>query len=140
MGLYSMMLGKAGAGFAQKGADDLAANQLSQEAGASVAAGVQGDEAMRRRTGYVASNAQARIASGGLATTGPSAQAVIGGIKGQGEYDALTAMYQGEDRANEIDFRANQLRTQGNNALAASVLSGASTFFDKYNGGGGFAG
>lgn len=127
-GTAMSIYGKLRSGYAQKGALDAASNELTQEAGQSVAAGIQGAEAQRRRTAYVAGNAQARIASGGLATTGPSAQSVIGGIKGQGEYEALTQLYQGEDRASELDFRANQMRTQGTNAVTAGWLGGTSMF------------
>jgi hypothetical protein len=128
--------GKISAGNAQRGALDASANELTQEAGQSVAAGIQGAEAQRRRTGYVASNAQARIAGGGLTTTGTSAQETIGGIKGQGEYEALTQLYQGEDRANELDFRGNQMRVQGSNAVRAGIMAGTTSFFDQYAHGG----
>lgn len=137
-----MVLGAAGkvrAGYAQKGALDATSNELTQEAGQSVAAGIQGAEAQNRRTAYVASNAQSRIAAGGLSTTGTSAQAVIGGIKGQGAYEALTQLYQGEDRASELNFKAGQMRTEGENAVtggwiggASTVLSGGTSFYDKY--------
>lgn len=137
-----MVLGAASkvkAGYAQKGALDAASNELTQEAGQSVAAGIQGATAQNRRTAYVASNAQARIAGAGLDTTGTSAQAVIGGIKGQGAYEAQTQLYQGYDRANELDFRAGQMRTQGSNAVTggwlagmSTVLSGGTSFYDKY--------
>jgi hypothetical protein len=132
--------GKIKSGYAQKSALDAGASELTQEAGQSVAAGIQGAIADRRRGAYVASNAQARIAGGGLATTGTSAEAVIGGIKGQSEYDAQTALYQGYDRASELNFRAGQMRTQGSNAVtggwiggAASVLTGGTSFYDHYS-------
>jgi hypothetical protein len=131
--------GKISSGYKQKGALDAASNELTQEAGQSVAAGIQGAIADRRRGAYVASNAESRIAGGGLATTGTSAEAVVGGIKGQSEYDAQTALYQGYDRASELNFRAGQLRQQGGNAVtqgwisgAGSVLTGGTSFYDKY--------
>jgi hypothetical protein len=138
-GMYVALGSTIAKGFATKSADDAAANQMTQEAGQSVAAGIQGAEAMRRRTGYVASNAQAKIAGGGLSTTGTSAQTVLGNIKGQGEYEALTSLYQGNDRANELQFRASQMENAGTNAVAAgfiggatSVLSSGSSFYSKY--------
>ena len=139
IGLVLGAASKVKAGYAQKGALDASANELTQEAGQSVAAGIQGQEAQNRRTDYVVSNAKSRIAGGGLTTTGTSAEEVIGGIKGQGEYEALTQLYQGEDRANELDFRAGQMRTQGSNAVTggwigglSTVLSGGTSFYDKY--------
>jgi hypothetical protein len=140
MGLYSAAF-KVAQGYAQKSAMDSAATELSQEAGQSVAAGIQGQEAQLRRSNYIAGNAQARIASGGLSTTGASAQKVIGGIKGQGEYEGLVQLYQGEDRASELNYRATQLRNQGDNAVAGGLINGATSvlsgggpqsFFAKY--------
>lgn len=131
-GMYVMLGSKIAGGFAQKSADDAAAGQVSQEAGQSVASGIQAAIADRRRATYVASNARARTAASGLTTTGTSAIANVGQIRGEGEYRALTDLYQGADRASELNFRATQLRTQGDNAVASSVLSGATSFYDKY--------
>jgi hypothetical protein len=131
--------GKVAGGYAQKGALDSAAAQLEQEAGQSVASGIQGAIQDRRRATYVASNARARTAAGGLTTTGTSAIANVGQIRGQGEYNALTALYQGEDRAQELDYRATGMRRSGSNAVTSgwlsgisSVLSGGTSFYDKY--------
>jgi hypothetical protein len=131
--------GKVSSGYAQKGALDAGAAQLEQEAGQSVASGIQGAIQDRRRATYVASNARASIAGAGLTTTGTSAIATVGGIRGEGEYRALTSLYQGQDRANELDYRATGMRTEGRNAVKSgwisgmsSVLSGGSSFYDKY--------
>lgn len=131
--------GKIAGGYAQKGALDASASQLEQEAGQSVASGIQGAIQDRRRATYVASNARASTAAGGLTTTGTSAIANVGQIRGQGEYNALTALYQGEDRAQELDYRATGERRAGSNAVtsgwisgASSVLSGGTSFYDKY--------
>lgn len=139
IGIAMQTYGKVSAGYAQKGALDAGASELSQEAGQSVAAGVQGAIQDRRRATYVASSARARTAAGGLATTGTSAIANVGQIRGEGEYRALTSEYQGEDRASELNFRGDQMRTEGSNAVTAgwmsgisSVLSGGSSFYSKY--------
>lgn len=131
--------GKIAGGYAQKNALDSAAGELSQEAGQSVAAGIQGAIQDRRRATYVASSARARTAAGGMTTTGTSAIANVGEIRGQGEYNALTALYQGADRASELNFKAAGMRQSGSNAVTAgwisgisSVLSGGTSFYDKY--------
>jgi hypothetical protein len=133
--------GKVAGGYAQRSALDASAAQLSQEGGQSIASGIQGAIQDRRRAAYVASNARAATAAGGLTTTGTSAVKTVGDIRGEGEYRALTSMYQGYDRANELDFRANQMRTEGSNAIksgwvagASTVLSGGTSFYDKYGG------
>jgi hypothetical protein len=131
--------GKIAAGYSQKNALDTGAAQLEQQAGQSVASGIQGAIQDRRRATYVASNARATTAAAGLTTTGTSAIANVGAIRGEGEYRALTSLYQGYDRASELDERASGMRTEGSNAVKSgwisgisSVLSGGSSFYDKY--------
>ena len=85
----------------------------ADQAGQSVASGIAGSIQDRRRAAYVASNARAATAAGGLTTTGTSAVMNEGQIRGEGEYRALTALYQGEDRASELRARASGMRTEG---------------------------
>lgn len=144
-GLYAgaaiSIYGKVAGGYAKKGALDAGAAQLEQEAGQSVASGIQGAIQDRRRATYVASNARAATAAGGLTTTGTSAIANVGQIRGEGEYRALTSLYQGYDRAGELKDRASGMRVEGSNAVKSGWISGASTllsdgssssFYDKY--------
>lgn len=137
-GMYSAAftgIAKAYQGVQQKRADDQSAAMLNQEAGQSIAAGIQGAIQQRRRGAYVASQAQARIAGGGLTTTGVSAVNTIGDIKGQSEYNALTSIYQGEDRASELNYRASVMRSEGNAAQVAGIVNGISSgesFYSKY--------
>jgi hypothetical protein len=126
-------------GMRQKEAMDQSASMMNTEATQSVASGIQGAIADRRRATYVASNARARTAASGLTTTGTTAEANVGNIRAQGEYNALTSLYQGQDRAQELNFRAGQLRNEGSASQTAgwiggisSVLSGGTNFFDKY--------
>jgi len=139
VGTILSVTGKIAGGQAQKRADDYAAASLSQEAGQSVASGIQGAIMDRRKAAYVASSARARIAGSGLATTGTSAIKTVGDIRGTGEYNALTSLYQGEDRALELGIRATGLRNEGSAAQTAgwiggvsTVLSGGQSFYDKY--------
>lgn len=133
--MYVALAGSASrvaGGFAQKGADNTAAGEMQQEAGQSVASGIQASIEDRRRASYVASSARAHTAASGMTTTGTSAIENVGQIRGEGEYRALTSLYQGEDRADELDFRAGQLRDQGNNAAISGVLEAGTSFYDKY--------
>ena len=116
-----------------------AANQLNMEGGQARATGIQRSIMERRKSDYVASNANAEIAAGGLATTGTSAQAVVGQIKGQGEYNARTALYEGEQRRNELDYDASLRRNEAKAAATSSYFSAASSavsdgsdFYSKY--------
>jgi len=131
--------GKVYGGMKQKQADDYSASLLSQEAGQSTASGIQGAIMDRRRATYVASSARAKIAGSGLATTGTSAIRTVGDIMSQGEYNARTSLYQGSDRALEIQTRAQTMQNEGSAAQSAgwmsglsSVLTGGTSFYDKY--------
>lgn len=126
-------------GIRQKQADDQSAALLGQEAGQSVASGIQGAIMDRRKAAYVASSARARIAGSGLATTGTSAIKTVGDIRGQGEYNALTSLYQGQDRALELNVRAQGLENEGSAAETAgwiggisSALTGGQSWYAKY--------
>lgn len=127
--------GKIAGGMQQRASDYATARELAQEGGQSIAAGIQGATVQRRKGDYVASQAQARIAAGGLTTTGVSAERTIGEIKGQSEYNALTEVYQGEDRANELNFKASVLHSEGQAAMTAGVLGAlgsGESFYSKY--------
>lgn len=149
MGATAMLAGTAlssGArvygGARQGAAMDAAAGQLSMEGGQAVAEGIQGAETARLRGAYVASNARAMTAASGLTTTGTSAIANEGRIRGQAEYDALSAIYTGESKAQDLEFRAANMRSEANAERTAGWLSGISTIFSgvgswygKYGGG-----
>lgn len=158
-GMYTALAGTAiktygsvKGGYDQRNALNASAAQLDQEAGQSVAAGIQGAIQDRRRATYVASNARAQTAAGGFTTTGTTDIATVGQIRGEGEYRALTSLYQGYDRASELQARASGMRTEGSNAIkagwisgastvlsgASTVLSGGSSFYDKYGADSGF--
>lgn len=139
IGLAASATSKVYGGMQQKRADDQSAALLSTEAGQSVASGIQGANQQRMKGNYIASAARAGIAAGGLTTSGTSAEGTIGAIKGQSEYDALTQVYQGSDRASELNFRAQSQRDEGSAAATAGWISGASTavsggesFYSKY--------
>jgi hypothetical protein len=126
-------------GARQGAAMDAAGNQLSMEGGQAIAEGIQGAEAARLRGAYVASNARGMTAASGLTTTGTSAIANEGRIQGQAEYDALSEIYSGESKAQDLEFRAADLRSEGSAARTAgwiggisTIFSGGSSWYDKY--------
>lgn len=130
---------KIAGGIQQNKADQATASYLHQEAGQSIASGIQGAIEDRRRATVVASSAQARTAASGLTTTGTTAVRNAGEIMGEGEYRARTSLYQGEDRAQELNVRASGLQSEGKSAEIAGVmggvssaLSGGQSFYDKY--------
>lgn len=100
----------------------------------------------RRKTDYTLSRAQAVAASSGGGATDPTVVNLEGGIKAQGEYNAMTALYQGQEAERQANTQAGLDLYQGKQAQkagyikgATTLLSGGSSLFDKY-GGGGFGG
>jgi hypothetical protein len=66
---------------------------------------------------------------------------IIGDLAGEGEYGALAAMYEGEDRAVSLEHSGKVSRAQGNAAMGAAtvqagatILGGGSSWYDKYGG------
>lgn len=134
--------GRAVAGNATKASLDSQASSYNIAGGQAIASGIQGAIGQRRRAAYVASNAQGLTAASGLTTTGTSAIANIGRIRGEGEYAALTSIYEGEETANQDNYRASLMRAQGQGAQTGGWLSGISTivsgggsWYGKYGGG-----
>lgn len=125
-----MLAGTVVGGYMKKKSDDQSAALLQQEAGQSTASGIQGMIAENRKATYVASNARARSVAGGLASTSPSVINNAGLIKGQGAYNALTDLYQGSDRASELDSRAIGMQNEGNAAVASGWIGGISHVMD----------
>lgn len=131
--------GKIAGGLRQGTSLQETAGYLENEAGQAVASGIQGSIEARRRATYVASAAAARTAGAGMTTTGTSAVANEGLIRGEGEYRALTSLYQGYDRALELGVQASARRNEAGAAERAgwlsgitTVLSGGESFYSKY--------
>ena len=134
--------GRVAAGQAANAADQSDAARYNIAAGQAIASGIKGAQAARLRGAYVASNARGLTAASGLTTTGASAIANTGRIRGMAEYDALTQVYQGEEQANDLNYRAARARAAGKAAETGGWLSGISTIFsggsswwDKYGNG-----
>lgn len=97
----------------------------------------------RREGQYLASRAQAIAAASGAGASDPTVANIIGGIKGQSEYTALTQLYEGETDAGNALSNSQAVRNEGRAAQGAgtlrgvsTVLSGASDMYWKYGGGG----
>jgi hypothetical protein len=121
--------GRAAGGMASKAAMDSDATRYNTAAGQAIASGIQGAESARLRSAYIASNARGMTAASGLTTTGTSAVANVGRIRGMGEYQALTSIYEGEEQANDDRYRAARMRAAGSAAQTGGWLSGISTIF-----------
>lgn len=130
----STILGVAGKwkeGDAARDAAEFRAAQLYQQAGQARAAAQRKSIEDRRQARLVGSRLQALV--------GSDAPELALGIAGEGEYRALTSLYEGKDRAvgmeqaAEAERYSGKQRQQGARAGAvSSALSGGSTFYDKY--------
>ena len=103
-------------------------------------------EEQRRLSSVVQSRARAVAGASGGGVTDPTVVDITSELAGEGEYRALTAMYEGEDRArgiiNQGQADAYTARQKGQAGFvsgmssafsgATSMLSGGSSLFDKY--------
>jgi hypothetical protein len=128
-------------GASGKGASGSQALQLEQQAGQDRASSQRAAAEQRRSARYVQSRVQALAAASGAGATDPSVVDLIGDIGGEGEYGALSALYEGESAARGAEFGAKVARKQGS-AIATSsylkagstLLAGAGSWYDKYGG------
>lgn len=119
--------------------------QLNQQAGQDRAISQIEATRVRRSARYAQSRALALAAASGAGASDPTVVNLIGGIAGEGEFQALSALYTGEESARGQEFAGKIARKEGSSAKTASyfkaagtLLSGASSWADKYGGDGGF--
>jgi hypothetical protein len=137
------VVGSQQAGAAADRAAAFRAAQLEQQAGQERAASQRAAIEERRQAGLAMSAVQARAGGGGLDPTIVNLQSRLAG---HGEYRALTALYQGSERAAGLEMQADAARMEGRQARRAgnlgavtSVLSFAGspagkTLYDKIKG------
>ena len=113
--------------------------QLEASAGQDRASAQRSAAEQRRQARLVQSALQARAGGSGLDAGVVSLDT---GIEGEGEYRALTALFQGEEQARGKEFAASNARLTGRAQKSASktqaissILSGA-TMYSKYGAGG----
>lgn len=107
---------------------DYQAAQLEQNAGQQRAAAQREAAEQRRQARLATSRAQAVAGGGG---GDPSVVRTIADISGEGEYRALTSIYEGEERARGMEDSAKAKRAMGKQSGIASMFGVASTIFDK---------
>lgn len=135
--------GSIASGNAQRAMNTNQAAQLAQQAGQQQAAAQRTAITDQRNTAFALSRAQALAASGGGNTADVGVANLEGNIAGQGEYNSLTALYGGNQKAAGLNMEAQDKLLQGRNAFQAgeinaggSILKGASTLYSNYNNGG----
>lgn len=98
-----------------------------QEAGQAQAAGIQGMIYERRKAAYVASKAKADLAFSGATSTDPSAVIDRGRIEAAGEYEALTKLYEGNQRAAQLRAGAKNLQSDASDAQMGALFGAVGT-------------
>lgn len=68
---------------------------------------------IRRQTNLKVSSAKARAGASGAGATDPTALDIYSDLEGDGEYNALTALYEGNSRASLLRSQANLTEYQG---------------------------
>jgi hypothetical protein len=115
------------------------ANQLDEQAGRTRASSQRQAIDERRQAGLVASRALSLAAASGGGADDPTVVNLIANTQGEGEYRALTALYNGNEEALGMEAQARSKRKEAKNVktasylkAAGSIISGGSTLADKY--------
>jgi hypothetical protein len=94
----------------------------------------------RRKAGLIESEARAEAAASGGDTTDKGVGDLLAGLSAEGEYNALTRMFEAESSQNDMMYGAAIRRNQGKSAYRAGVigavsegLKAPSTFVSQYN-------
>jgi hypothetical protein len=99
-------------------AKEFEARQLEQAGGQSIAAAQRSAFERRDQGRLLMSKLQARAAASGGGATDPGVLDLAGNIADRSEYDALTEMFKGQDRANGLYDQATSSRLTGEAILA----------------------
>jgi hypothetical protein len=134
------VMGQQQEGAAAQASAKFEARQRDQAAGQERASSQREAAEHRRRSGLALSTLQARAGGGGLDT---GVLDLASDIAGEGEYRALTSIYEGEEQARGLEMGADAARMRGRTARDAAgvksvstMLSSGSSLYEKYGNGG----
>lgn len=115
------------------------AGQMEANAKAERAASQRDASQERKRSDYLQSRARSLAAASGAGASDPTIENIIAGLDSEGEYRALTALYNGEQQASGLELGSQVRRIEGRNARSASRYQAAGTLmkagaslYDKY--------
>lgn len=121
-GMGQMQAGKAANVNAQ-----FQAKQLEQKAGQDRASSQRVAIEKRREASVASSNAIARAGASGGGVDDPTVLNILGGLHQQGEYNALSALFSGEEAGRSAELQAAGARMEGKQAKKAGMIGGIST-------------
>lgn len=116
----------------QNGASSDAA-QLRRMAGSERATAQRASIEERKRVRLLESRARAVAASSGAGASDPTVLNVMADLEAEGEYRALTRLYEGETAAGSLELEAKERKRAARGKAISTILDGASTFASKYN-------
>ena len=120
-------IGQIQAGKAANSNAKFQARQMEQQAGQERASSQREAIAERRQSAIIQSNAQASAAASGGGATDPTVLNITGNIAKEGEYNALSALFQGEEKARGLGLQASATRMEGKQAKKQGMIGGVST-------------
>lgn len=120
-------LGQMQAGRAANASAKFQAAQLEQRAGQERAAAQRQAIEERRKAALAISRGQAVAAASGAGATDPTVMNITGDVAAQGEYNALSALFGGEERARGAQLQATATRMEGKQAKKAGMIGGLGT-------------
>lgn len=109
------------------------ARQLRTQAGQTRATSQRAANEERRRGRLLESRARALAAKSGAGVTDPTVIKLMDELSAEGEYRALTRMYEGETEAQSMELEARERKRASRGKSISTLLSGASTFASKYD-------
>ncbi len=143
VGTVMSALGARNAGISANQEAEYRAQQEKIQAGQTLASSQRQQVEQIRQMRLVESRGQALAASSGAGALDPSVMDIMGDLETQGRYKAAVAGYEGQDSANNLESKANldmfsgsQAQSAGNIKAISTLMSGASSLYSKYDGGG----
>lgn len=119
------------------------ATQLDAMAGTDRASSQRTAAEQKRQARIIQSRALAVAAASGGGASDPTVINILSRLEGEGEYRSLVALYEGEESARSKEAQAIARRKEAKNvkragyiSAASTVLSGASTMYSRFGGGG----
>lgn len=111
---------------AQKSIADAQAKQMRQQAGQERALAQRQAYEQQQEGRIVASRARALAAAsgGGASALDPTVLDIYSGIAGESEYRALSALYAGESRGQNLEYSARLAKATGQMQAQNSIMSG----------------
>lgn len=117
----------------------LQADQLDAQAGLERATSQRKAMEERRQGRLASSRTLALAAASGGGADDPSVVNTMADIAGEGEYRALTALYEGDESASSMEAEAaakrrgaKSVKTAGAIKAAGSIISAGSTLYNRY--------